>query len=326
MSFLKFMDSKEGRVISTLAKQSSTFSDTYKYWRDQLFERMMRLFVWENTLSDDFSKSIKPKEIEQRLLLSGMCAVTNLSELSDSSMNGLTAMFMSFYGVSKYNDEWTHCNVRCPIYSGSRKIGEDVVVIDNNALRNPAYELVHYYAIRLAHNDVTLISTLINARDSGGVPVATNQKQKQSLDEYFSRLYEGKFGSVTDLGNLGLQFMGTDRKTAQNLIDIIETREKLIKSFYSDIGVRSAFEKRNNTVQAEVEADTSLLLLNLADMLDCRKRGAEAVNKMFGTNWQVHIAKEIDYSTENERVKFDTGTEIHVVPNEEGVSNVMENG
>ena len=37
---------------------------------------------------------------------------------------------------------------------------------------------------------------------------------------------------------------------------VMETREKLIKSFYSDIGVRSAFEKRNNTVMAEVEADT----------------------------------------------------------------------
>ena len=92
----------------------------------------------------------------------------------------------------------------------------------------------------------------------------------------------------------------------------MEVREKLIKSFYSDIGVRSAFEKRNNTVQAEVEADTSLLLLNLSDMIDFRKKGAEQVNKMFGTNWSVHIAKEIDYSVENERVAFGTDTEVHV--------------
>ena len=90
-------------------------------------------------------------------------------------------------------------------------------------------------------------------------------------------------------------------------------KEKISKSFYSDIGVRSDFEKRNNTVMAEVEADTSLLLLNLSDMIDCRKKAANEVNKMFGTNWSVHIAKEIDYSVENERYKFDTDTETHIV-------------
>ena len=51
---------------------------------------------------------------------------------------------------------------------------------------------------------------------------------------------------------------------------------------------------------AEVEADTSLLLLNLADMIDSRVKGCEAVNDMYGTNWSVHIAEEIDYGTENE--------------------------
>ena len=64
---------------------------------------------------------------------------------------------------------------------------------------------------------------------------------------------------------------------------------------------------------AEVEADTSLLLLNLSDMIDCRKKAADEVNKKFGTNWSVHIAKEIDYSVENERYKFDTDTETHIV-------------
>ena len=95
-------------------------------------------------------------------------------------------------------------------------------------------------------------------------------------------------------------------------MDIVTTREKILKSFYSDIGVRSAFEKRSNSVEAEVEADTSLLLLNLSDMLDSRKKGAEEVNKLFGTKWNVHIAKEIDYSTENQRVAFNSADDIHV--------------
>lgn len=302
------MDSKEGKEISKLARESCTFNAFYEYWRDQLFERIMRLFIWENTftMEDDVVVGIKPKEIEQRLLLQGHCGISKLPNETE-----LTAFFGNFYGVAKYLDEKPNYMVRCPIYSGGRTIGKDIVVINNNSLRNPAYELVHHYGIMLAHCEVTLVDVLVNARDAGGIPVVSTEKQKQSVAQYQGKLFNGQYGIVTDIGNLGLQYLGSDRKTHQDIMSVMEIREKLIKSFYSDIGVRSAFEKRNNTVQAEVEADTSLLLLNLSDMIDCREKGAEAVNKMFGTNWTVHIAEEIDYSVENERIQFDTTTVIH---------------
>ena len=287
--------------IFTYAKQSCTYKAYYEYWIEQLFERIMRLFVWENT--DD----VEPKEIEERLLLQGHCGITKI--LGEKE---LTAMFGNFYGVSKYVDDKPYYMVRCPLYSGSRTIGKDIVVIRNNSLKNSTYSLVHHYATLLAHNEVTLVDTLINVRDGGGIPIATTEKQKQSIIAYQSKVFNGQYGVVTDIGNLGLQYIGSDRKTHQNIMDIVTTREKILKSFYSDIGVRSAFEKRSNSVEAEVEADTSLLLLNLSDMLDSRKKGAEEVNKLFGTNWNVHIAKEIDYSTENQRVTFNSIDDIHV--------------
>ena len=310
MGFLnEFLVTDEGRKITKLAKDSCTYNVKYAYWRDSLFERVMKLFVWENT------GTLKPKEIEQRLILNGHCGIANYQ-------GELTAFYGSFYGVTKYMDEWTNYIVRCPIYTAEKKIGTDVVVIDNNSLRNPTFELVHHYATMLAHTEVSLINCLINSRDSGGVPIASTEKQKASIKEYQNQIFNGKYGVVTDVGNLGITYAGSDRKTQQDLIDIMETREKLIKSFYSDIGVRSAFEKRNNTVQAEVEADTSLLLLNLADMLRCREKACEEVNKLFGTNWSVHVAKEIDYGAENQRIQFDTSTETHVEEDNNGLSDL----
>ena len=60
------MDSKEGQKISKLARESCTFNAFYEYWRDELFERIMRLFVWENTYELKKGKiiGVKPKEIE----------------------------------------------------------------------------------------------------------------------------------------------------------------------------------------------------------------------------------------------------------------------
>ena len=310
MGFLnEFLVTDEGRKITKLAKDSCTYNVKYAYWRDSLFERVMKLFVWENT------GNLKPKEIEQRLILNGHCGIANYQ-------GELTAFYGSFYGVTKYMDEWTDYIVRCPIYTASKKIVTEVIVIANNSLRNPTFELVHHYATMLAHTEVSLINCLINTRDSGGVPIASTEKQKASIKEYQNQIFNGKYGVVTDVGNLGITYAGSDRKTQQDLIDIMETREKLIKSFYSDIGVRSAFEKRNNTVQAEVEADTSLLLLNLADMLRCREKACEEVNKLFGTNWSVHVAKEIDYGAENQRIQFDTSTQTHVEEDNNGLSDL----
>ena len=34
------IDSKDGKQISKLARESSTFNKFYEYWRDELFERI----------------------------------------------------------------------------------------------------------------------------------------------------------------------------------------------------------------------------------------------------------------------------------------------
>lgn len=311
-----FMLTQYGQEVTKLNKENCTYNVAYKYWREELFERIMRLFIWENTYDEKTKEGVLPKEIEMRLVLRGHCGITKYK-------NELTAFFGSFHGVTKYFDEFTHYTITCPVYSGQRKIGKDIVIVNNNALRNPTFDLVHHYATLLGHTETTLINCLINARDSGGVPVVSTEKQKQSITEYQNKIFNGKYGVVTDIGNLGIQYMGTDKKTNQDIMAIMEVREKLIKSFYSDIGVRSAFEKRNNTVMAEVEADTSLLLLNLSDMLKQRERACEEVNNMFGTDWTVHVAEEIDYGVENQREQFDTSTEVHV---KEDSEDVLENG
>lgn len=264
-----FFNTDMGKDFNKLAKQSCTYNAKYIYWRDELFERVMRLFVWENT------GSVKPKEIEQRLLLNGHVGITIIPK----DKSELTAMYGSFNGVTKYNDEWKNYTVRCPIYSATKPIFNEhnkngkVVVIDNNALRNPIYPLIHHYATLLAHTEVTYINSLINARDSGGAPVVSTEKQKQSVNDYNAKRFNGQYGVIVDSAFLGIEYAtGSANNTQQEIKAIYECRNRILKDFYSDIGVRSAFEKRSNTITEEVEADTSLLLLNLSDMFESRKK------------------------------------------------------
>lgn len=277
--------------IKFFQKEGGTFTRFYAFWKDNLFERLMRLFVWK-------CEPIPAKEIEMRLHLQGHCGVADLQIRGEDTdgQSGLTAFFGNYYGVGKYFDEKPFYMLRCPIWAGSGKVGSDCEVISNNSLRNPTIEIVEHYAFLLAHTEVTLNSTMINARDAGGVPVATSTKQLESITAYQKKLYNGVSGVVTDNGALGVNYAGVTRQTNQNVVDVVEVRQKLLKNFYADIGIRASFDKRSNAVTSEVEADTSMLLLNNSDMLDCRKLGAQRVNSLFGTNWSVELAPEIQYN------------------------------
>ena len=269
-----------------------TYPAFYRYWTNELFERLMRVFVWENTYELEGSKiiGIDPKQIESRLILKGFCAITKLPNEKE-----LTAFFASMFGPTKYYDEWKQVNVHCPIYAGTRTIDKDAIIINNTPIRTPTYMHVHHYSTMLAHAEVTLIDMLVDARDNGGVPVAQTQKQFESIRGYQKKRFIGKYDVVTDMGGLGVDYAGSDRKTSQPVLDVLEVRNKLVRSFYSDIGVRSAFEKKSNVNSLEIDGNDSVLEFNISTMLKQRELACEKVNELFGTNWSVHVAEEIDY-------------------------------
>lgn len=276
----------DGVNLSQAFENACTYPDFFLFWKENLFERIMRLFIWEDT------GEVDPKEIEERLMLAGHCGIADYE--------GLTAFFGSFFGVTKYQDEWTGYNVHSPIYSNTYTIDKDIAIINNNSLRNAMLPHVVHYAQLLAHADVTLIKQMVEARDPGGVPIAQNEKVKQSLISYQRAKFNGKaVGYVSDLAGIGVSFLGSDKHSALDINAVWDVRTKLIKSFYADIGVRASFDKKSNTVVDEITSDTSMLLYNISDMLKEREKGAERVNKLFGTNWRVRISDEIDYDREN---------------------------
>ena len=267
--------------ISQYARENTTYSAYYFFWRDELFSRVMRLFK-ENT------DPIPAKEIEIRLMMLGHCGIAPYK-------GELTAFWGNFNGVSKYYDELPFYCVHSPVWSENLKIGKDVEVIDNNTLRNPLYDLIHHYATILAHNEVTYIHTLVNARSANGVPIATTTKQKSSIKEFLGKIFNGKFDVVTDIGNLGIEYAGVHTGTGQNVESLWNARERILAAFLSDIGVKTGIDKRSNSVADEVNAETPSLLINLNDMLNARKEGFDRVNRHYGTNWTVELNPDINY-------------------------------
>ena len=270
-----------------------TYPAYYRFWTNELFQRLTRLFVWKNTYEIEDGKliGVDPKQIESRLILRGFTVITKMRE-SDKE---LTSFFGSMFGPTKYYNEWKKVNIHCPIYAGTRTIDEDAAIINNTSIRNPSYMYVHHYATLLAHAEVTLVDMMIDARDNGGVPIARTQKQFESIRAYQNKRFIGKYGVVTDIGGLGVDYAGSDRKTSQSILEVLEARNKLIRSFYSDIGIRAAFEKKSNVNSLEIDGNDSLLKFNISDALEQRKLSCERINTLFDKNWEVELPEEIDY-------------------------------
>lgn len=303
-----YLDMVPGLDISHYALENTTYSNFYYYWRDELFGRTMRLFK-------EKTDPVPPKEVEIRLMIRGHAGIAVMPRDGE-----LTAFWGTFNGVSKYFDEKPFYCVTSPIWAKNLKIGRDVVVIDNNQLRNPLYDLIHHYAIILAHTEVTYVDTLVNARMASGIPVATTEKQKRSIKDFLGKVFNGKFDVVTDIGNLGMDVIGAHTSTAQPIEALWNARTRILSSFLSDIGVKSGVDKRSNTVNDEINADTPSLLINLDDMLNSRKEGFERVNNLFGTSWSVELNPDINYVNEfvDPKTQFDmVEKKSEVIENEE---------
>ena len=290
---LKDCYNREDGLFMDAQLDACTYPAYYRFWTNELFQRLTRLFVWKNTyeIQDGKLIGVDPKQIESRLILRGFTVITKMRE-NDKE---LTSFFGSMFGPTKYYNEWKKVNVHCPIYAGTRTIDTDAVIINNTSIRNPSYMYVHHYATLLAHAEVTLVDMMIDARDNGGVPIARTQKQFESIRAYQNKRFIGKYGVVTDIGGLGVDYAGSDRKTSQSILEVLEARNKLIRSFYSDIGIRAAFEKKSNVNSLEIYGNDSLLKFNISDALEQRKLACEKINTLFDKEWDVELPEEIDY-------------------------------
>lgn len=259
----------------------------YGYWVNNLFERMAKLFDWKNT-GDDLHGGIDPEHIEKYLLLNGNVGITKYN-------GDLTAFMGSYSGVSIYYDRFPLYMVRSPLYSGVRTIGKDITVIRNNTCESDVKRLCHRYAIMLGHCECTLVTLLVNSRVSS-VPTVNTNKEKAIIDAWRNGVYNGKLTTVLDSGFLSVKWQDINVKSLTTLSELMETRERLLISFYHDIGVKCTPVKNGNMINAEVNNDDSMLLLNIDDMLKERRKGCERVNEMFGTNWTVDKCEELQYN------------------------------
>lgn len=265
----------------------------YNYWVEMLMQRASRLFEWKN-LPDNLPQF----EIEQRYVTQGFCVftkkVTNELDVFYGNIANLTGTYFDIPLQVNYHSP-THSGIlnTCDYTQNGLEHKKECVFGRNTASLVAILPIAEYYAGMLAHTDSSFVTSLIHDRLKGGVPTASTKKSFESAKEFYKNLKRGKVGALLDIGFASVKWQDVDLKNNTPLNMYTEVQQELISRFYNDIGVKTARKKKGNMIQEEVDADGAMLLVNIAEMLEQRKRTAKELNDFYGTNISVDISEEI---------------------------------
>lgn len=265
-----------------LKASSTNYKTFYNYRVNQLLEYMMKLFSYKNV-----PDTIPAHEIDLYLFLYGHCGI-----VKGRKTGNIIAVVPQLSDPTDYLDIYKKFTWATPIESGQCYIDKNGILIDNTMLHNSSYPLIHTTAARLAHIDVTMICTLVNARDTVAIK-AISSKFAHDAESYQRQKYNGSPSFIVDRGFSTIDFEDCKTDRSFNVRELADTSQQILSEFYENIGINKTVNKRERLITAEADNNKQLLKLNIMNMFESRKEGIRKVNAMFGTDITVECNVDI---------------------------------
>ena len=175
-------------------------------------------------------------------------------------------------------------------------IGEDCVNVWNDSMQIGLSKINSFYGGLLADAYMTLRLMMVLHRAPSFIE-ATTEDEKADAIQYLADLDAGKLGvigsSVSLQRLLGGNTLETHRMTGDshnNLKDCLEAIQYLKGQWMIALGLNDNYNmKRESLNSSETEANFDTLFPKVDDMLKCREKGVEQINKMYGLNIRVSL-------------------------------------
>lgn len=259
--------------------------DLVRQYKLYMISRLNQIFKWEN-----LPETIPQKSLELLLMLQGKATI------ADVPNKGLYALRSNLGGTLNAYYLPTQSIVTNPYIPFTKvlEIDKDCIVIRNTSVFQPLNDMLDLYANLLADIDISIRIATINTRIVSLI-TASDESTKNSAEDYLKKIVEGKVGVI--LSNKFLESLKGGLNTIQysgqitSIKDLIELKQYTLASWFNQLGLNANYNmKRESINESEADLNTESLMPLIDDMLQCRQEGAEAVNKMFGTNIKVDLA------------------------------------
>lgn len=279
-----------------------SYNDTYKFWYQTLANRLINVFEWDGL-------PVPTQDLEWYLALDGYAGFLQ----KDSEYYALR---VAPNGVTAYSDVYIWYVYATPVISGTAKIGDDGLFCRNTSTSMPTIGLVRRYAELLTHADLSLIAALINTRATG-IFFADEQSQVDTINKWYDDLTRGNLKAILDKSKMrdilgdgaGMRLQANQFPGSNTIKDYYDATQNLLKSFYADLGIKMAQEKRERMIDAEVAADDQMLIFNVEDMLEQRLKLCDEIKDKYGLNVSVKLRREVSRLTNDKEEQNDESSE-----------------
>lgn len=248
--------------------------------------RTQAMFRWSG-LPD----MIPQRNLELMLQINGFVAVAPVDGSLYALVGGLGGYANVYY-------EPTVVTIANPAlrYNKVLTLGTDCALVRNDALMAGLMPMYYRYAAHLAETDLSINLATINSRLIA-VLTAPDDRTREAALKLLEDIKEGRQGVVLSPSTLldehgGMRSLpysnASDNSTIKNLIELTQY---LRASWYNEMGLNANWNaKRESLSAAESLLNDDALLPLVDDMLACRRKGAEEINRLYGTSITVDLA------------------------------------
>lgn len=262
---------------------------------ESIFEHLDRIQMDVVTMFDyeGLPDTIKPHHIELPLYNDGHVIVVKHKVTGLPVALPCHVSHRNIYGdytrfrINQVNEDGTTA------YIHEGEIGVDGILIRNNVLLKPTWEIVDLYAKRIANIEITADVNIFGLRTPLVVEVDQDQlaDAKMLFKAYKSFkpaiLMRKKRGKNFDpKGDLGLKGLSTGITPIFN--DLHEYKHQMMNELYTRLGINNANQlKKERQVVAEVHANNDQVETSQSVSIKTRQEDIEKVNELFGLSISV---------------------------------------
>ena len=277
-------------------------------------DRFLTMFEY-----DGFPDQITQRDVELPLLTIGHIGIARTDEID----GGLPWVFDGAFGGAPRRNHMPSMyivanptlkksyNYRiyedAPETAGEQQYDGDCVVIANDSAYMGIMPIISRYNSLLVENAITMQMIDINCR-AAAIFCADDDVTRESARTFIQRLIDGKLDIINDADFFEKIKVApyASETYARAITSFIEYEQYLKASKWHDLGVDANYNMKREAINsAEAGLNSDALLPFVDDMLRCRQKGVEQINKLFGWNVSVRLSSAWAYTREERDAKLD---------------------
>ena len=263
----------------------------YKYWFRSLLQKIDSSIVFQG-LPENWSNDF----FMMCLWSLGYVAIF------DTQRWGVSFQPCTLSGYDFYYQP-TYAMVSNPHYTKKLKIGKECEILKLTPDFMGVLDIIDYYATQLAEISKGIHIGLVNAK----VPMvmsASNTAQAETLKKVYDKVQSGeslviwKDIDTTDEiipSKEPFEVWNQDFKQTYIVHSLLEDMQLILNSFYTEIGLPVAIEKKERLVTSEADFASAQSQARIACWLNTLNESLEKINKLFDTNITVEGERNDEY-------------------------------